>query len=81
VVTLRAFAEQYTGGGQLQKREVRQPACGIDQLAVRTDARRRSARGWVGKPHLTETCDGRPHLIVNVATTPATTPDDRSRRS
>jgi len=33
---------------------------------------------WVGyKAHLTETCEAdRPHLIVNVATTPATTPDD-----
>ena len=29
------------------------------------------------KVHLTETCDeDRPHLIVNVETTPATTPDD-----
>jgi transposase len=33
---------------------------------------------WVGdKVHLTETCDpATPHLIVNVETTPATTPDD-----
>jgi transposase len=33
---------------------------------------------WVGyKVHLTETCDAaRPHLIVNVETTPATMPDD-----
>jgi Transposase DDE domain len=33
---------------------------------------------WVGyKVHLTETCDGdTPHVIVNVETTPATTPDD-----
>ncbi len=33
---------------------------------------------WVGyKIHVTETCDaGAPHLIVNVETTPATTPDD-----
>ena len=33
---------------------------------------------WVGyKVHLTETCDeGLPHLLVNVETTPATTPDD-----
>src|SRR3954453_15816056 len=33
---------------------------------------------WVGyKAHFTETCDAdRPHLIVNVETTPATTPDD-----
>ena len=29
------------------------------------------------KVHLTETCDEeKPHLIVNVETTPATTPDD-----
>src|SRR5690242_975807 len=33
---------------------------------------------WVGyKVHFIETCDpGTPHLIVNVETTPATTPDD-----
>jgi transposase len=33
---------------------------------------------WIGyKVHLTETCDPTtPHLIVNVETTPATTPDD-----
>jgi transposase len=33
---------------------------------------------WIGyKVHLTETCDEtRPHLIVHVETTPATTPDD-----
>jgi transposase len=33
---------------------------------------------WVGyKGHLTETCENElPHLIVNVETTPATTPDD-----
>jgi transposase len=39
----------------------------------------RSARvEWIGyKVHLTETCDpATPHLIVNVETTPATTPDD-----
>ena len=35
-------------------------------------------RAWVGyKTHLTETCDeDTPHLIVDVRTTPATTPDD-----
>ena len=45
-----------------------------------TDARYSTKRdmAWVGyKVHLTETCDAdRPHLIVNVETTPATTPDD-----
>jgi transposase len=37
---------------------------------------------WVDyKVHLTETCDeGLPHLIVNVETTPATTPDDTGGR-
>ena len=36
---------------------------------------------WVGyKAHLSETCDeDRPHLIVNVETTPATTPDATTR--
>ena len=34
---------------------------------------------WIGyKVHLTDTCDPvTPHLIVNVETTPATTPDDQ----
>jgi len=45
-----------------------------------TDARYSTKREveWVGyKAHFTETCDtDRPHLIVNVETTPATTPDD-----
>ena len=45
-----------------------------------TEARYSTKRGmeWVGyNVHLTETCDeGTPHLIVNVETTPATTPDD-----
>ena len=45
-----------------------------------TDARYSTKREmeWVGyKAHFTETCDAdRPHLIVNVETTPATTPDD-----
>ena len=45
-----------------------------------TEARYSTKRelNWVGyKVHLTETCDeSTPHLIVNVETTPATTPDD-----
>jgi transposase len=45
-----------------------------------TDARYSTQRDveWVGyKAHFTETCDeDRPKLIVNVETTPATTPDD-----
>ena len=37
---------------------------------------------WVGdKVHVTETCEAdTPHVIVNVETTPATTPDDHMVR-
>ena len=84
VVTLRrVWAEQYTGApGQLRWREVKDmpsPA-GLISSPYDTDARYSTKREveWVGyKAHLTETCDeDRPHLIVNVETTPATTPDD-----
>src|SRR3954449_9392517 len=84
VVTLRrVWAEQYTGApGQLRWREVKDmpsPA-GLISSPYDVEARYSTKRDmqWVGyKAHLTETCDAdRPHLIVNVATTPATTPDD-----
>jgi hypothetical protein len=84
VVTLRrVWAEQYTGApGQLRWRDVKEmpsPA-GLISSPYDTDARYSTKRGmeWVGyKVHFTETCDAeRPHLIVNVETTPATTPDD-----
>src|SRR5512132_2040554 len=84
VVTLRRlWAEQYTGEpGQLRWREVKDmpsPA-GLISSPYDTEARYSTKREmqWVGyKAHLTETCDeDRPHLIVNVETTPATTPDD-----
>jgi len=84
VVTLRrVWAEQYTGEpGQLRWREVKDmpsPA-GLISSPYDTDARYSTKREmqWVGyKAHFTETCDAdRPHLIVNVETTPATTPDD-----
>src|SRR3954469_5096713 len=84
VVTLRrVWAEQYTGEpGQLRWREVKDmpsPA-GLISSPYDTDARYSTKRGmeWVGyKVHFTETCDAdRPRLIVNVETTPATTPDD-----
>src|SRR5512142_2457306 len=84
VVTLRRlWAEQYTGApGQLRWREVKDmpsPA-GLISSPYDTEARYSTKREmqWVGyKAHLTETCDeDRPHLIVNVETTPATTPDD-----
>src|SRR4051812_27172726 len=81
VVTLRRlWAEQYTGEpGQLRWREVKDmpsPA-GLISSPSDTDARYSTKRDveWVGyKAHLTETCDeDRPHLIVNVATTPGRT--------
>jgi transposase len=85
VATLRrVWAEQYTGApGQLHWRAVKDmpsPA-GLISSPYDTDARYSTKRDveWVGsRAHLTETCDeDRPHLIVNVATTPATTPDDK----
>src|SRR3982751_1787300 len=84
VATLRRlWAEQYTGvAGQLRWREVKDmpsPA-GLISSPYDTDAHYSTKRevNWVGyKAHLTETCEtDRPHLIVNVETTPATTPDD-----
>jgi transposase len=79
----RVWAEQYTGTpGQLCWREVKDmpsPA-GLISSPYDVEARYSTKRDveWVGyKAHLTETCDeDRPHLIVNVETTPATTPDD-----
>jgi hypothetical protein len=84
VLTLRrVWAEQYAGEpGQLRWRAVKDmpsPA-GLISSPYNTEARYSTKRGmeWVGyKVHLTKTCDeGTPHLIVNVETTPATTPDD-----
>src|SRR5262249_40399398 len=84
VVTLRrVWAEQYVGSpGQLVFREVKNmpsPA-GLIASPYDVEARYSTKRDveWVGyKVHLTETCDENlPHLIVNVETTQATTPDD-----
>lgn len=84
VVTLRrVWAEQYAGTpGELRWREVKDmpsPA-GLISSPYDVEARYSTKRDveWVGyKAHLTETCDeDRPHLVVNVETTPATTPDD-----
>jgi len=84
VLTLRRlWAEQYTGTpGKLRWREVKEmpsPA-GLFSSPYDTEARYSTKRdvNWVGyKVHLTETCDeSTPHLIVNIETTPATTPDD-----
>jgi transposase len=84
VKTLRqVWAEQYSEvNGKLSWREVKDmpsPAALIPS-PYDPEARYSTKREieWVGyKVHVTETCDAEtPHLIVNVETTPATTPDD-----
>lgn len=68
--------------GQLRWREVKEMPAAADQLTspYDTDARDRTkrTREWIGyKVHFMETCEANtPRLIVNVETTPATTPDD-----
>ena len=63
-------------------REVEEMPAAAEQVTspYDTEARYSTKRDieWIGyKVHLTETCDAdTPHLIVNVETTPATTPDD-----
>ena len=84
VLTLRrVWTEQYTGDpGQLRWREVKDMPSPADLISSPYDPEARYSTKrtmeWVGyKVHLTETCDEeKPHLVVNVATTPATTPDD-----
>ena len=84
VLTLRrVWAEQYTGDpGQLRWREVKDMPSPAELISSPYDPEARYSTKremeWVGyKVHLTETCDEeKPHLIVNVETTPATTPDD-----
>jgi transposase len=79
----RVWAEQYIdAGGALVWREVQDMPSPAELIASPYDpeARYSTKRSveWVGyKVHLTETCDEEtPHVIVNVETTPATTPDD-----
>jgi transposase len=79
----RVWAEQYSEHeGQLRWREVKDMPSSAELIASPYDpeARYSNKRSveWIGyKVHLTETCDEtRPQLIVNVETTPATTPDD-----
>lgn len=79
----RVWAEQYAEvNGTLSWREVKDMPSPAELIASPYDpeARYSTKRSveWIGyKVHLTETCDpATPHLIVNVETTPATTPDD-----
>jgi len=79
----RVWAEQYVEqDGQVRWRDVKEmppPASTISSpydMDARYSTKRESS--WLGyKVHLTESCDaGAPHVIVNVETTAATTPDD-----
>jgi transposase len=79
----RVWAEQDTGEpGHLRWREVKDMPSPAELISSPYDPEARYSTkrevDWVGyKVHLTETCDEEmPHLIVNVETTPATTPDD-----
>ena len=76
------WAEQYTDPpGPLRWREAHEmpPPADLITSPYDIEARYCTKRGtaWVGyKVHVTETCeDGQPHLITQVLTTPATTPD------
>jgi transposase len=83
VQTLRqVWAEQYTDPpGPLRWRAVKDRAPSAELIASPYDPEARySTKGsitWVGyKVHITETCDDdQPHLITQVITTQATTPD------
>jgi transposase len=79
----RVWAEQYIDvGGTLVWREVKDMPSPAELIASPYDPESRYSTKrsveWVGyKVHFTETCNGdTPHVIVNVETTPATTPDD-----
>jgi transposase len=79
----RVWAEQYVEvEGTLRWREVKDMPSPAELVASPYDPEARYSTKrtveWIGyKVHLTETCDpATPHLIVNVETTPATTPDD-----
>jgi transposase len=84
VLTLRrVWAEQYVGApGQWHWRAVKDMPSPAELISSPYDPEARDStkrqREWVGyKVHFTETGDeDRPHRIVNVETTPATTPDD-----
>jgi transposase len=79
----QVWAEQYIEvNGRLSWREVKDMPSPAELVASPYDPEARYSTKreieWVGyKVHLTETCEtDTPHLIVNVETTPATTPDD-----
>jgi transposase len=78
----QVWTEQYTDPpGPLRWREVHEMPAPADLIASPYDPEARYSKkhsfAWVGyKVHVTETCDPHsPHLITQVMTTPATTPD------
>jgi len=82
-VLRQVWTEQYINdAGTLRWREVKEIPTPADMISSPYDAEARysSKRSveWVGyKVHLTESCDAdTPHLITNVETTPAASPDD-----
>jgi transposase len=79
----QVWAEQFIEvNGRLSWREVKDMPSPAELIASPYDPEARYSTKreveWVGyKVHLTETCEpDTPHVIVNVETTPATTPDD-----
>jgi transposase len=82
-VLRQVWAEQYVmDTDELRWREVKEMPPPAEMIASPYDPEARYSTKremeWVGfKIHLTETCDSdMPHLLTNVETTPATTPDD-----
>lgn len=83
-VLRRVWADQYTQAEdhRLVWRQIADMPAPAGQIVSPYDPEARYSvkrdTAWIGyKVHVTETCDpATPHLIVNVETTPATTPDD-----
>jgi transposase len=75
-------AQYIKENGQLRWRSVQEMPATAEQIPSPYDPEARYSKkrdiSWVGyKTHFTETCDPEaPHVITNVETTPATTPDD-----
>jgi transposase len=78
-VWVQQFQRDAAGGLQLRSRADSPPSGTLIHSPYEVEARfsRKRQTDWVGyKVHLTETCDPHlPHLIVQVSTTTATTPD------